>query len=204
VNIHLIYGSRSPDDIVYRKELDDIASQHHNIKVDHVISEPPAGWKGHCGFLDSAMISSLVGAIEDKTFFLCGPSQMYTLCESALQSLNVKARRIRREVFGPPRDIATEPGWPGLSPQQQFNITEIRSGRKFTAMAGEPLMISLEKAGMVVPALCRSGECTACRTKLISGKVFSPARVHHRWADIKSNYIHPCMSYPLEDLQIKL
>ena len=204
VNIHLIYGSRSPEDIVYRTELENIARKHSNIRVDYVISEPPPGWTGYKGFLDKSMITSLVGKLDGKTFFLCGPAQMYELCESALKSLNIKARRIKKEVFGPPRDITTEPGWPGISPQKEFDVVEVRSGRKLKAKAGEPLMISLERAGIVIPAVCRSGECTACRTKLVSGKVFAPARVKHRWIDEKSNYIHPCMSYPLENLQIKL
>jgi ferredoxin-NADP reductase len=204
VKIHLIYGSRVPEDIVYRKELDKIAGKYSNIKVDHVISEPPPAWKGHKGFLDKAMITSLVGKLDDKTFFMCGPSQMYTLCGEVLESLGVPARRLRKEVFGPPRDISCEPGWPGIPLQKEFEVTEVRTGRKLKAKAGEPLMISLERAGIVIPALCRSGECTACRTRLVSGKVFAPATVKHRWIDLKSNYIHPCMSYPLEDLQIRL
>jgi ferredoxin-NADP reductase len=204
VNIQLIYGSRIPEDIVYRKELDRIAAKHSNIRVDYVISEPPPGWKGHKGFFDKAMITSLVGKLEGKTFFMCGPVQMYTLCSNVLESLKLPAKRIRHEVFGAPRDISTEPGWPGIPLQKEFEVTEVRSGRKLKAKAGEPLMISLERADLVVPAICRSGECTACRTKLVSGKVFSPARVKHRFADVKSNYIHPCMSYPLENLQIRI
>jgi ferredoxin-NADP reductase len=204
VNIQLIYGSRIPEDIVYRKELDRIAAKHSNIRVDYVISEPPPGWKGHKGFLDKAMITSLVGKLEGKTFFMCGPVQMYTLCSNVLESLKLPAKRIRHEVFGAPRDISTEPGWPGIPLQKEFEVTEVRTGRKLKAKAGEPLMISLERAGIVIPAICRSGECTACRTKLVSGKVFAPARVKHRWVDEKSNYIHPCMSYPLENLQIRI
>jgi ferredoxin len=65
-------------------------------------------------------------------------------------------------------------------------------------------LISMEKTGLVVPAICRSGACTACRTKLLKGKVFAPQRVLKRWIDDKAHYIHPCMSYPLEDLIIRL
>ncbi|HIE17956.1 MAG TPA: 2Fe-2S iron-sulfur cluster binding domain-containing protein [Dehalococcoidia bacterium] len=53
-------------------------------------------------------------------------------------------------------------------------------------------------------AICRSGECTACRTRLVSGKVFAPARAHRRWVDENRGYIHPCMSYSVEDLRIRL
>jgi ferredoxin len=172
--------------------------------VGFVISEPPEGWSGLCGLLDAKMISSLVGSVEGKKFFLCGPAQMHVLCDGALKTLGVPLRRIKKEAYGPPADITLEPGWPGISPKMEFQVVEERSGRILKARAGEPLMISLERAGLVVPAICRSGECTACRTRLASGKVFAPARVQRRWVDEKSNYIHPCMSYPLENLRIRL
>jgi phytoene dehydrogenase-like protein/ferredoxin-NADP reductase len=204
LNIHLIYGSRNPGDIIFDKELKDITAKHKNIKVDYVISDKVDGWKGATGFLDAKVISSLAGDIKGKTFFVCGPAMMYELCGKALASLGVAGRRVKQEAYGPSQDITKEPAWPGVPADKVFEVTEARSGKKLKARAGEPLMNSLEREGIVVPAVCRSGECTACRTKLVSGKVFIPARVHHRQADKRFGYIHPCMSYPLEDLVIKI
>lgn len=204
VNMHLLYGSRSYQDIIFEDELKKLTAKHKNLKVDYIISEPPKGWSGLCGLMDAKMISALVKSVKGKKFFLCGPAQMHFLCEDALTKLGVTPRNIRREAYGPPADITLEPGWPGLSPSKEFKVTEERSGRTLKARAGEPLMISLERAGLVVPAVCRSGECTTCRTRLLKGKVFAPSRVHRRWVDEQSNYIHPCMSYPLEDLHIRL
>ena len=204
LNIHLIYGSRKPDDIIFEKELKDIIANNNNIKVDYVISEPPAGWKGASGFLNDKVISSLAGGLKGKTVFTCGPALMYELCGAALVKLGVPARRSKQEAYGPPQDITQDPAWPGIPVSKEFVVTEVRSGKKVKAKAGEPLMNSLERAGIVVPAVCRSGECTACRTKLISGKVFTPSRVHHRQADKIFGYIHPCMSYALDDLRIRV
>jgi phytoene dehydrogenase-like protein/ferredoxin-NADP reductase len=204
LNIHLIYGSRNPADIIFDKELKELSGKYKNIKVDYVISDKVDGWIGTTGFLDAKNISSLAGDIKGKTFFVCGPALMYELCGEALVSLGVTSRRVRQEAYGPPQDVTKEPAWPGIAASKEFVITEARSGKKVKAKAGEPLMNSLERAGIVVPAACRSGECTACRTKLVSGKVFAPARVHHRQADIKFGYIHPCMSYPVEDLVIRI
>jgi len=38
----------------------------------------------------------------------------------------------------------------------------------------------------------------------VKDKIFAPARMHRRWVDEQSNYIHPGMSQPLEDLRIRL
>ncbi|MEW6666116.1 MAG: FAD-dependent oxidoreductase [Thermodesulfobacteriota bacterium] len=204
LQIHLLYGCRSPHDIIFGDELKRIATAHPNVKVDFVISEAPKGWSGLCGLLDAGMIASVVGSVEGKTFFICGPAQMQVLCEAALKSRGVPHRRIKKEACGPPDDVTLEPGWPGISAEARFEVREERSGKLFQARAGEPLMISLERAGLVIPSACRSGECTVCRTRLVSGRVFIPSRVRRRWSDEQAGYIHPCMSYPLEDLHIRL
>ncbi len=204
VKIHLIYGSREPGDIIFLDELITLEAEHENLQVDLVISEPTQEWGGLCGFIDAEMISSLVGSLEGKTFYICGPAAMYSLCEGALESLGVPRRRVRREAYGPPVDVTQDPEWPGISPDEVFRVTEARTGKSLEARAGEPLMIALERAGIVIPAVCRAGECTYCRTKLLEGQVYAPSRVRRRWVDERSGYIHPCMSYPLSDLKIKI
>jgi len=204
LKMHLIYGSRVPDDVIFGEELKQLEEEIDGLKVDYVISEPPQGFEGHCGFLDAEMLSELVGPVEGKTFYICGPAQMYGLCEGALEKLGVPKRRVRREAYGPPQDITEEPGWPGIDPDTEVEVVEERTGKKIKARAGEPLMNSLEREGIVLEAICRSGECTACRTRLLEGKVFAPERARRRWVDEKLGYIHPCMSYPLENLRIKI
>ncbi|MFH1150776.1 MAG: FAD-dependent oxidoreductase [Actinomycetota bacterium] len=204
LDMHLIYGSRDPADVIFADELAALAAGPDNFRLDVVISEPPADWTGLCGLLDADTISGLVGTTEGKTFYMCGPQAMYGLCAGALESLGVPARRVKREAYGPPADVTAEPGWPGVASDAVFQIVEERSGRTVEARAAEPLMNSLERSGLVVPAMCRAGECAACRTRLVSGRVFAPERVSLRRVDVASGYIHPCMSYPLEDLRIRL
>jgi prolycopene isomerase len=200
----LIYGSRDPGDIIFEEELREMSRQNPGIRVDFVISEPPAGWTGHTGLLDAKLIHSLVGPTEGKTFFVAGPPEMHRLVDRALESLKVPARRIKKESFGSPADITLEEGWPGISAKDVFRCTEERTGTTFAVDAGEPLMVSLEKAGILVPSLCRVGSCSACRTRLISGEVFVPGNDSRRWADAKAGYIHPCVSYPVGNLRIRI
>jgi len=204
VKIHLIYGSRDPSDVIYREELERMAGEDIRLRVDLVISEPPPEWEGRCGMLDAATLSELVGEVKGKTFFICGPNAMYPFCLGALRELGVPERLIRREVYGPARDVTTEPDWPGGDPQRVFRVREERSGREFEAPAGEPLLASLERAGLQANPVCRSGECSWCRTRLVEGEVWAPQRVRARWADTRFGFIHPCMSYPRSDLIIRL
>lgn len=47
-------------------------------------------------------------------------------------------------------------------------------------------------------------ECSLCRTKLLSGKAYHPQGVKLRKSDRDFGCIHPCMAYPLEDLQLMI
>jgi len=204
LNIWLIYGSRVPSDVIFAKELEEIARRHRRVRYSTVISEPPKSWEGLCGFLNKDIISEQVETVEGKTFYICGPQAMYAFCERELESLKIPRRKIRRESYGPPDDVTKELGWPtGLSPDTEFTV-EVVGKKTYRARAGEPLMNSLERQGIVIPAVCRSGVCTTCRAKLISGKVFMPSTVTLLEGDRKFGYIHPCMAYPTENLKIRL
>jgi ferredoxin len=90
-----------------------------------------------------------------------------------------------------------------VNPDRIFSV-QVKNGKQLKARAGDPLLVSLEKGGAVVPSLCRSGECSMCRLKILSGKVFQPAGVPVRKSDRQFGYVHSCAAYPLSDLEILL
>jgi ferredoxin len=57
---------------------------------------------------------------------------------------------------------------------------------------------------VVVPSLCRSGEYSACRTRLLEGKVYMPPGTGLRQVDAQFGFIHACVAFPLSDLTISL
>ena len=204
LKIHLLYGSRVPEDVIYGDELAELTASRPNLSHSLVISEPPPGYEGLTGFLDADLIRSQAGDPTGKTFYICGPQVMYDFCLAALAELGVPSHKIRRELYGSPDDVTKEPGWPeGLSADTIFNV-EVAGHPTIRAPAGEPLMNTLERYGIIVPAICRSGACSSCRVHLLSGRVFMPAHTALRESDRQHGYIHACVSYPLEDLQIRL
>lgn len=201
--IYLFYGSRVEEDVIYLDELKRIASAHKNFSYDIIISEPAAGYTGKKGFISADMIKDTISS-EVGMFFVCGPEAMYNFCLPEVGKLSVPSRKIRVEIMGAPRDITLQPGWPENVKAKDIFRVSIRGRKSINAKASEPLMVSLERSGITIPALCRSGECSLCRTKLLSGKVFQPNGVKLRKSDKRFGYIHPCMAYPLEDIEIML
>ncbi len=200
--MHLIYGSRVPDDIIFGTELEELASGMEGLRVDVVISEPPEGYKGLKGFMDVKMLGKLVGDVAGKTFYLCGPLAMYDLCTAALAELGVPARRMKVELQGPPQDVTALEGWP-KNVGAEVTVEIEGSGEPFKVSTKEPLLNSLERNGIVPDSLCRSGECGYCKTRLVGGEVYVPPTVTIRKSDVDFGFIHPCMSYPTSDITIR-
>ena len=204
LQVHLLYGSRVPDDVIFDKELRTLAEEHTGLHYSSIISEPPPGYEGLCGFLDTRAIQEQAGDLTGKTVYVCGPNVMYDFCLEALTELGVPEYKVKRELYGPPEDVTKEPGWPqGLDASTIFEV-EVEGRETIRAAAGEPLLNSLERYGIVVPTVCRAGECSACRTRLLSGRVYQPAGTGLRESDREHGYIHACVSYPLEDLRIRV
>ena len=204
LQIQLLYGCRMQDDVIYGEELAELAAKHNNFDYSLVISEASPEYGGLTGLLNAELIHQLVDDVQGKTFYICGPNVMYDFCLAALYQLGVPRHKIKRELYGPPDDITCEPGWPeGISPDRIYTV-KIAGQKTVRAPAGEPLMNTLERYGIVIPAICRAGDCSACRIRLLSGKVFMPAQTGIRESDREYGYIHACVSYPLEDLQIRI
>jgi len=202
--IHLVYGSRNEADIIFAAELEQRAAAHDNLTVTAVISEPSPAYTGPAGFITGDLLKKLLGELGGKMFYICGPEVMYSFVKAELAKLAIPGRRIRIEVYGPPKDVTAQPGWPEETrADDRFKVT-LPGGDVISVAAGEPLMVGLERAGLTLNTSCRSGECSLCRTLLLAGKVFHAPGTKLRKSDSISGYIHPCMAYPLSDLSLMI
>jgi ferredoxin-NADP reductase len=206
--IHLIYGSNLKSDVIFHKELTERAKKHDNFSYSLVISSPSKGYRGLRGFITAELIGRLIGRLIGdsgaKMFYICGPEEMYRFCQPELDKLGLPGMKIRKEMYGPPNDVTKDAAWPGeVGGARIFNV-RIRGRRAIKAVAAEPLLVAFERQGIAVPSSCRSGECSLCRVKLLSGRVFQPQGVILRKSDARFGYIHTCMAYPLEDLELLL
>jgi Na+-transporting NADH:ubiquinone oxidoreductase subunit NqrF len=200
--ICLIYGSEDLEDILFKEDLEYLAEGHGKVSVHHVISSPPQGYHGLSGLITAELMKGLLNDIPAKTFYLCGPQAMYDFCLGELEKMGVPKKRIRTEVPGPPQDVTLMPGWPGdIKPDDRFTV-RLKGDKSIDAFAGEPLIVSFERAGIAVASSCRSGECSLCRVKLVSGQVFQSPGVSLRKSDRRFGYIHSCAAYPLTNLEV--
>jgi len=200
--VYLFYGNRRTDDIIFDRELRRISERFQNIHYIPVIEEPAENYGGACGFITRDVLRDTLQNIEDKSFFICGPQGLYDFCLPQVETLGVPRRKIKQEMYGAPPNIWQYPGWPAEIRKDEVFAVKVKNGKHLHAKAGETLLTALEKNEVRVTSLCRSGECSMCRVKILSGQVYQPPGVPVRKSDRQFGYVHACMSYPIADLEI--
>ena len=200
--VYLLYGVRNVEVALYNDLFENYAKKHNNFHYYLVVSNDE-NYKGEKGFINEQLIRKLIPDVNAVTYYICGPKVMNEFCENELLNMNIPIKKIRREMFGASGDITKEVGFPqDITGEEVFKVKV--EGRVIDAKASESLLTALERAGIKVNVCCRSGECSMCRVKLVSGKVFLSKGILLRQADEKFGYIHSCKAYPISDLEIML
>jgi ferredoxin-NADP reductase len=91
--MRLIYSVRTGEDVIYADELGE----------DTVLTftrEPPPGWSGHAGRIDSEMIEE-EAALHSGIAFLCGTNGFVETASQLTLGAGFEPQRVRTERFGP-------------------------------------------------------------------------------------------------------
>ena len=90
--MRLVYSVRSAEDVIYADELGDDA-------VLTFTREPPEGWTGHTGRIDTDVIGD--AEAEMGTAFVCGSNGFVESASELLLAAGFEPERILTERFGP-------------------------------------------------------------------------------------------------------
>lgn len=205
-NLTILYGSRTADGILLKDEIEALAAKSGGrVKVVHVLSHEEKEGYEH-GFLTAELIKKYAPE-GDYSVFMCGPKAMYAFGEGECKKLGLPKRRYRAEMSGDYMNAVNNEDYPKDQIGKEYRLTVLIHGEKqeIPCKAGESLIWALEAAGIKAPTHCRSGECGWCHSRLISGNVYIPADADgRRKGDKKFNWIHPCASFPLSDIELEI
>jgi ferredoxin-NADP reductase len=90
--MRLVYSVRGAEDLIYAGELGDETTLTYTRR-------PPAGWSGHTGRLDAALIGA--AATGAMTAYVCGSNGFVETATALLLDAGLKPEWIRTERFGP-------------------------------------------------------------------------------------------------------
>ena len=90
--VDILYGSRSADDLVQLKEIQEVWMKTEGVNVYLTIDREQEGWDGHVGFVPN-YVKELNMSV-DKTALICGPPIMIKFVLQGLQELGYEKTQV--------------------------------------------------------------------------------------------------------------
>ncbi|OQA16094.1 MAG: 1,2-phenylacetyl-CoA epoxidase, subunit E [Firmicutes bacterium ADurb.Bin356] len=206
-SLTLIYGCCDTDDILFEDKLKELCSDYpERFRRFNTFEKCESDSGLRKGFITAEFIRECIGEPLEKSFFICGPEIMYEfLAKEFARFPGLEYKQTRYELGGMPLNTGRIAGFPkdAMKKNVMLHIKNEFTDWHIPASTDEPILVAIERAGIILDSRCRSGECGICRSKLISGDVFIiPDKDGRRAADKALGYIHPCSTYPLSDGEI--
>jgi ferredoxin-NADP reductase len=103
VPTRLLYSSRSYEEIIYREELETLASRDSALEVIHTLTRSgPEGWSGYDRRIGVEMLREVAWSPDESPLaFVCGSTSFVEGVADALVSLGHDPARVKTERFGP-------------------------------------------------------------------------------------------------------
>ncbi len=202
----LIYANRNIESIIFKDQLDKLQNDYEGrFRVIYILDDAPLHWQGHSGLLNHEMLNKLFERIPNwgldrSVYLMCGPEGMMNNVQSLLDEQNIPSDKIFKESF--------VVGTIGKSEKQKETgeiqtqeVTVVYDGEEYnyTVKPDSTILLTALDQDIDLPFSCQSGLCTACRGKLISGKVKMDEEEGLSESEIKQGYVLLCVGHPLTD-----
>ena len=206
--VTLVYQNRNESSIIYKNILDSYQARYPDFRILHYLSQPGEGWTGRKGRISKSDVENIVKDClgeKDRTpsFYVCGPHGMMETIIDTLLGMGIPKPDIHKESYvAASTKAAAHEAPPALAEEIiRREVTIQLNGEEYKIMV-EPHRFILETAldaDINMPFSCQSGLCTACRGKLISGKVKMDNPDGLSDEEIAQGYVLTCVSHPLTD-----
>ncbi len=195
--ITLFYTARTLDDLAFHTMFKALSKESTQFEYYPVLSREKNESEAEHGTLDLDFIKNRLSNLQDKSFFLCGPTPMADSIEASLQAEKVSPERVLREKFIMANQLNTKD-----MKERQFNITV--NGKTIHYDGKQSLLDFLLDNGIKAYYSCKTGVCGTCKCKMTSGKVEMLSNSGLTSEEEKNGEILPCVSFPQSNLAIKL
>ncbi len=102
-DIVLLYGNNKEEDIIFREDLDRIASTNKNICIVYTLTSSDVNkekWSGRSGYINEKMIKEEIADYKERVFYICGPPKMVkSLIDILKNKLGIGEEKIKVENF---------------------------------------------------------------------------------------------------------
>ena len=213
-DVVFVHSARTPSDIIFRRELETIASTVPTVRVVPVCERdaPREPWSGLRGFLSIDMLRLAAPDLAERVVFCCGPAPYMAAVRRMLDGAGFDMQNYHEESFSfedltmkefsafdatadvdAPSDASRSGPTPSSSPAAAAPST----ARRTSTCSTPPT-----RAGLSPASSCGQGMCGTCKTTMISGTVDMQHNGGIRPREIARNKVLICCSKPTSDLTI--
>ncbi len=102
VDIIFLHSARSPEDIIFRQELEMMTARYPNFKLAITVTRPVPGqpWYGYTGRINETILPAIAPDYKDRTVYVCGPNTFMEATKELLQKLDFPMENYYEESFG--------------------------------------------------------------------------------------------------------
>ncbi len=220
VDLLFVHSARTPEDIIFRPELESIAAGDSRTQVAVVCEQDSAGerWEGRRGLLSLPMLLDIAPRLGEREIFTCGPPPYMAAVRSMLAAAGVDPERCHEESFtfegsNSPISGHSPGGARRLEPEavggdstaagsavKTFSVELRRRGRTIECDSTTTILEAASNAGLSLPSSCGEGLCGTCKTTMLCGNVEMSSAGGIRPREVAANKILLCCSTPREDL----
>ena len=206
-DVVFVHSARTPADIVFRRELETMASTMPTLRVAHVCESdaPREPWSGLRGLLSAEMLQLMAPDLAERVVFCCGPAPYMAAVRRMLGDLGFDMQGYHEESFSFEELTMKEfsgDGSDAASTEATYSVEFVRSGLTITCGKDENLLDAAYAAGLAPRSSCGQGMCGTCKTTMLSGTVDMRHNGGIRPREIARNKILICCSTPTSDLSI--
>ena len=189
--IDFLYYARSPQDIIFREELDLLCSKMKGLKLNYCVESQTSEWLGLTGRINADHFKEL-DKLNKHEIYLCGPSPFMDAATSELNKLGVAEYQIHKELF------ALDLGAVSVQTQAKVQFSGEQVG---TLVKKKTLLEEAELRGLELASGCRSGICKTCRCKKVSGETVN--LLNGQRSNQGDEYILACVTQAISDTIIE-
>ena len=216
-SVHLLYGNRNEDSIIFKNELDQLQNKYEGqLFVEHILSQPKReksgglgglfskgkiNWKGEIGRIAKEKIDKFLENHPKRTpetvYYICGPNEMMQIVQSDLTQRKIDKKNIHLEYF---TTTASDTSGENADASAKVTVQLRHTKHNIVVAKNEIILDELIKRKIDAPYSCTSGACSTCMAKLVLGTVKMRACFALDEDEVKAGYILVCQSVPTSDV----
>jgi len=97
--MHVIFGTRVEDGVLYREEFEKLAEKYPNFSYDVALSRSD-DWSGYKGYVHQIYKEKYGEVIEGRKFYLCGWRNMIDEARANLEEMGYHHKQVIYELYG--------------------------------------------------------------------------------------------------------